>query len=170
MDNNIYIILAITFLILFLIGIGFTLKNILFYKYQYFIISIALTILFFFLIYMTIFYSYPKNMYLVNTNPCPDFWELQKDGTCKINPNNIGSMPMTQKSHFIPDNSPYPVYCISTDYIPFGYDQLKNPYYVDFKHNQWSTYSGSTSRICALKAWANKNNVVWDGIHNYNHC
>ena len=182
MDNNINIILIIVFFISFIIGIIFSIRFILFYKYQYLTISIALCILFFFIIFMIVFYRYPKDIYPQNTNPCPDFWEIQMDGTCKINPSNTGSIETTDTDYFyinnpkyyVPgsnDNSKYKSEHINGynyESIPFGYD-VKNGK-VDFTDVRWSTYNGGESRNCALKAWSNKNGVIWDGIHNYNGC
>ena len=35
--------------------------------------------------------------------------------------------------------------------------------YIDFSNNAWSG-------VCDKKTWANTNNIVWDGISNYNNC
>ena len=32
------------------------------------------------------------------------------------------------------------------------------------------TYNESTTSICAKKKWTSANNVVWDGVSNYNGC
>jgi hypothetical protein len=138
---------------------------------------------------MIIFYNYPKDIYPGNTNPCPDFWELQMDGTCKIHDSNIGQLQRNTMSYWTADNKYYkkndkdiettatdsPLHIVniqgfSLDQIPFGYNIAENANSVDFTNVNWSTYGGATSRNCALKAWANKNGVVWDGIHNYNKC
>jgi hypothetical protein len=35
--------------------------------------------------------------------------------------------------------------------------------YIDFNNNEWSG-------LCDKKTWANTNNIVWDGVSNYNNC
>lgn len=191
MDSNIYIISVISFFLLFLIGLGFSIRYVIFYKYQYLITSIALCVLFFFISYMMVFFKFPKDYYPQNTNPCPDFWELQKDGTCLIGGAkkvNIGSMPTIKTDYFIPaggnaNNGEGTTYNkpdsslttanltgYSLENIPFGYNIYNGTGTVDFTDVRWSTFNGAQSRNCALKAWANKNGIVWDGIHNYNKC
>jgi hypothetical protein len=39
---------------------------------------------------------------------------------------------------------------------------------IDFSDAGW--YSGGISSVCAKRNWANKYNLVWDGITNYNGC
>jgi hypothetical protein len=147
---------------------------------------------------MLIFFNYQSNIYPPNTNPCPDFWEIQMDGSCKISKSNAGSMSLKQNSYFLSnknvnddiednlivynnayhasdasDASEYnlKVYDVSgydLTNIPFGYDYKNGT--VDFTDVRWSTYNGSRSKYCSLKAWANKNGVIWDGVHNYNGC
>jgi len=34
----------------------------------------------------------------------------------------------------------------------------------------WSKYDLGNPSICNIKNWANSQNIVWDGIHNYNKC
>jgi hypothetical protein len=34
----------------------------------------------------------------------------------------------------------------------------------------WSKYEVGNPSICNIKTWANSQNIVWDGIHNYNKC
>ena len=35
--------------------------------------------------------------------------------------------------------------------------------YIDFSNNGWNG-------ICDIKKWTNTNNIVWDGVSNYNNC
>jgi hypothetical protein len=42
-------------------------------------------------------------------------------------------------------------------------------YAINFNDPKWNGLSGK-SAICAKRSWANKNNVVWDGVSNYNSC
>lgn len=79
----------------------------------------------------------------------------------------------------------YPVYVYNTDYrgyeIPAGYPKMQsgddvnvflskiveNGNAIDFKDPAWAQ---SSSRICDIKKWVNRNNIVWDGIQQYNQC
>jgi hypothetical protein len=175
------------------------------YKYQYLILAIAICVLSFFMVVMTFYYKYSTSVYPVTRNPCPDFWELQKNGTCLIGRSNVGAMNIVQSTYFMPvggdatdrrgntyhapapNTSPnaysQPTYALDTNYkskeitsysldnIPFGYNIYDaSEGTVDFTDVRWSTYNGAQSRSCALKAWANKNGVIWDGISNYNQC
>lgn len=189
MDNNIYIISSVASFILALISLIFSINFINDFHFQYLVISASLAILFGFLTFMILYYKYPDNIYPGNTNPCPDFWELQMDGTCKINDLNNGSMKKSEQTFFIENGSAYKVrdesdsriarpnhnvtqkisaYDLNT--IPFGYYINEDPDRVDFTDVRWSTYGSNSNRTCALKAWANKNGIIWDGIHNYNQC
>jgi len=63
---------------------------------------------------------------------------------------------------------------LSKDF-PFGFDLINasksNKYNVDFTDMGWSTYgSGGSSRVCALRTWANQHGIIWDGVTNYNKC
>lgn len=80
-------------------------------------------------------------------------------------------------------------------YKTYAYNLNPNPYsndipvgYYDGSHNQilnniiskgneinfndpaWLTYNGGGGSICNIKSWVNKNNIVWDGLGNYNNC
>ena len=182
MDTYIYIISLISIFILFLTGLGFSIRNIISYKYQYFLISIAICIIFFFFSYMVISYSDTEKNYPPNTNPCPDFWEIQKDGACLIGVENIGSMKKKQNSFVNSNGSIHKYEAYSKDNSPFGFleetklakitnfNDHKQIDIVDFTDINWTTYGGAKSRTCALKSWANKNGIAWDGMHNYDGC
>jgi hypothetical protein len=47
-----------------------------------------------------------------------------------------------------------------------GYDRAKN--IINFNDTRWS--SGGKISVCAQKDWANKYNIMWDGVSNYNSC
>jgi hypothetical protein len=47
-----------------------------------------------------------------------------------------------------------------------GYDSQTNS--VNFKNTAWATNGGSS--VCGIKAWCKTNNIVWDGVTNYNAC
>ena len=207
MNTIIYIIFILGFFILFILGLIFSIRYAIMYKYQFLILAIAICVLSFFIVIMAFFYKYSSSIYPVTRNPCPDFWELQKDGTCLISHSNVGAMDSIQSTYFMPvggdatdrrgntykipnppastTNNQYstPSYASDTNYeskqiksysldnIPFGYNIYDaSGGTVDFTDVRWSTYNGAQSRSCALKAWANKNGVIWDGISNYNQC
>ena len=226
----------ICFATLLLTGLGsfiyiFILLGSLKYDYKYLVACVALTILSFTLSYLFIYSGHQTN----HLNPphmssCPDFWNLQSDGTCQI-PGSTGqnmgdikqinvnvftrvsdptsyvdsdsSLPslgdLSVKGHkngttFSPVNVFAPGTSInnidmndisnasiivkntylSKDF-PFGFDLINasnsNKYNVDFTDMGWSTYgSGGSSRVCALKTWANQHGIIWDGVTNYNKC
>ena len=40
---------------------------------------------------------------------------------------------------------------------------------LSISDTEWQTSDGLSAK-CAKKLWANNNNIVWDGISNYNSC
>lgn len=70
---------------------------------------------------------------------CPDRWQQTTDGKCII-PNTI---PSTMTAP--------------------GIDPAKGT--INFNDPKWNA---TQSAICAQKAWANTNGIVWDGVSNYN--
>ena len=58
--------------------------------------------------------------------------------------------------------------CQHGDLIPNG----KEFGTINFKDRgaKWAEGLGSMSETCAKKSWANNNDVLWDGISNYNGC
>jgi len=92
-------------------------------------------------------------------NTCPDYWTAQPntDGTTenKCIPNNdlnVGTYSNTVSMLATLRDSGY-----------------GNGTSVDFGDPDWATNYNTTSE-CALKSWANKNDISWDGISNYNGC
>ena len=39
-------------------------------------------------------------------------------------------------------------------------------FYIDFTDNDWHAINMNKSQLCNLKDWANRNNIVWDGVTN----
>jgi hypothetical protein len=118
----------------------------------YFIVStIALVILIITLVAIGIAFNKPNNAEVFPTVPsrCPDYWTYDGSGSVCTVPES-GSL-----------NAPSSVLDSETT---FGYSSGK----VDFSNERWS--QGGTSTTCKLKSWANKYNVKWDGITNYNNC
>jgi hypothetical protein len=86
---------------------------------------------------------------------CPDYWTLNANGHCVIptsSSKNTGSIYGTDNTINLNTNSTY------------GF----NNGIVNFNDNGWS--SGGTNALCNKKKWANMNNIVWDGVTNYNGC
>jgi hypothetical protein len=91
-------------------------------------------------------------------NTCPDLWEATENSSndilCKVPTDpkkNVGLLTSNTKFTETPGNS--------TD--------DNNNQFIDFSDSGWET-SGSAE--CAQKAWANNNNILWDGTSNYNSC
>jgi len=86
---------------------------------------------------------------------CPDYWKMEKVGElhkCRI--------PTFAEKH--PNTG--------TIYNAKGENQLSSTNtqeyetgYINFDVNKWGG-------VCAMKHWANKYNIVWDGVTNYNKC
>jgi hypothetical protein len=102
-------------------------------------------------------------------NTCPDYWRVDYTNpdkpVCEINPLNMGTVPKnangTYKITTNPNDSD-----TTKAYIP-GFDAAKNS--VDFSDPGWPA-SFSSSSQCSLKKWANKYEISWDGISNFNKC
>jgi hypothetical protein len=91
-------------------------------------------------------------------NTCPDYWTAEDNGgdttknLCIPNAINVGAY--NDKDNLLV--------------------QLKTSGYgdgasVNFGDSDWATNYNTTSE-CALKSWANKNEISWDGVSNYNGC
>lgn len=102
-------------------------------------------------------------------NTCPDYWIASPDNTdptktvCKISDLNMGVIKKDT------DGS-YMMSAVATDankaYTP-GYVSAART--VDFSDPKW-TSAFSASGQCALKKWANKYDISWDGVSNFNNC
>jgi len=98
-------------------------------------------------------------------NTCPDYWVANyddpKNPTCKINDLNIGTITKTDGDYNMSSKMGG-----NAAFTP-GYDDVNKT--VNFADAAWST-SFSTSGQCALKKWANKYEISWDGVSNFNNC
>lgn len=82
-----------------------------------------------------------KNMVYPPTHlVCPDYW-TDISGVCQPGSVNLGKLTNTS-----------------------------NP--IDFNGTSWKSGGNYTglSETCAKKKWATDNNILWDGISNYNSC
>jgi hypothetical protein len=80
-------------------------------------------------------------------NSCPDHW-ISTGDNCKINTDSGGTeLNVGNFSHE------------SDDYMT----------YTDVSGVKTVTFNSSLL-VCDKKKWANKYNIVWDGVSNYNQC
>lgn len=164
-------------------------------EYKTIVVGIAI---FIFILTMIIFWFLspnPSKIYPPVISDCPTGWVLNQDGTCNIPTNgiNMGNLegkgiPIYKKNNedgtvTYSTNSKDGGIVLTDIYgnkilaytggsinshFPAGYD-VKNPQLntVNFNHLGWSTYGSS---LCANFKWTTKNNIVWEGVSNYNHC
>jgi hypothetical protein len=89
---------------------------------------------------------------------CPDYWNLASDGTSCVIPTagskNVGSIYNSSGATTLNAKT---TFGLSTD----GKS-------INFSDPGWGG-SGSNT-ICAKQKWTINNNVVWDGVTNYNNC
>jgi hypothetical protein len=128
------------------------------------VLTVALVILILLLTFIGLLMSNQKNnlSYPPTYNTCPDYWSISTDGSNCIIPSyssnlNIGllySGPTTLNSSV----STTPGFTSITD----ANNNVINQ--INFNNSKWQ---GS---VCNQKIWAVNNNIVWDGISNYNSC
>ena len=83
-----------------------------------------------------------------SASDCPDYWVVNSDGSCAIPVST--NVPMTGYT--------------ATD--TFGLNNNNNQ--IKFTDAGWKNQG--ISELCAKKKWANKYNVLWSGVSNYNSC
>jgi hypothetical protein len=100
---------------------------------------------------------------------CPDYWTMT-NGNCVV-PTAINIGNITYK-----DPMKTPGYTATQAEVKDASDKITTPYVpenINFKDKDWDDnkeidiIKGLKGR-CSLKAWANKYNVKWDGVNNYN--
>lgn len=103
-------------------------------------------------------------------NTCPDYWTAnpkcttkdccpsKSNACCSINSTNIGNA--THNADL--------TYTFSSFLQPNGTNYSGNTV-IDFGDSKWQTNYSLTTK-CALKKWANLNNIEWDGVSNFNGC
>ena len=116
------------------------------------VLSVAVMLLILILTYIGIKMVYNRNAagntFPPSYSPCPDYWQTDSAGHCVV-------PSATATNH---GTGPY-------NSAP-GYSSIPNDN-IDFTASAWTTNGSS---ICSKRTWANSNNVVWDGITNYNGC
>lgn len=127
---------------------------------QFYIITItvAVVLLILILTYIGVYVlgGSDKTPYPPESLQCPDYWE--KSGADCVIPGasttNAGTRVSDDTTNFA--NTP-----ANPAYISGTLLKTDDP--------SWQTSDGLSAK-CAKKLWANNNNVVWDGISNYNSC
>jgi hypothetical protein len=96
--------------------------------------------------------------YPPSSQQCPDYWSLANDGVSCMIPSkgskNAGAIYDSAGKILINQNN-----------TPGLSSDSKS---VKFDNTLWA--SGGTTAQCSEKTWANKFNVMWDGISNFNKC
>lgn len=148
------------------------------------------------LLYFITQYGEMNKIYPPVATDCPDYWTVNKDGTCNIptDGNNLGTLNGQEIYTYIINNatvySYLPQYYSIVDKalldgtlykvngnnvigyyksdIPAGYNpSLPQNNRIDFNDPSWAL--GGTSE-CGISKWAKIHNVAWDGMTNYNVC
>ena len=129
------------------------------------VLSVALVVLILLLTFIGILMSRNKSGEAVTFPPtyntCPDYWSISQDGSGCVIPSyesslNIGNIYSTGGQ------------LNSAAQGTFGFKSVKDPKnkvinMIDFNNSNWKGQ-------CSIKKWTADNNIVWDGISNYNSC
>lgn len=109
-----------------------------------------------------------KTNFPPSRNTCPDYWRVDysdpEKPMCKISPLNVGIIKTVNEKLMMtndPNDSDK-----TKAYTP-GYNSAKNA--VDFADPSWPALFSSSGQ-CSLKKWANKYEISWDGVSNFNNC
>ena len=94
---------------------------------------------------------------------CPDYWAIGTDVSGCIIPSfqsslNIGGLYNSSSGSLNSSVMATPGYGSKTDPVT---NMVTN--YINFADSGWTG-------VCNQKTWANQNNIVWDGVSNYNSC
>jgi hypothetical protein len=136
-------------------------------KYYVIVLSIAIILLILLLTYIGILMTNSvandkANLFPPIANTCPDYWSISvTDSSACVIPNfgarNVGiAYDSTGKLNTSVSSAK-------------GYGvENSSQYKINFNDVNWA--SAGKVAICAQKDWANKNNILWDGVSNYNGC
>jgi hypothetical protein len=130
--------------------------------YYIIVLSIATIILILMLTYIGITSVYRKGgaVYPPKASPCPDRWQSSVTDPSSCNIPAYGS-PNTGSIY----DSATKSLTLKTSTTP-GLNTNNN--YINFANSDWT--KGGMTTICGQKSWAIQNNIVWDGVSNYNKC
>lgn len=117
------------------------------------VITIAIVLLILALTYIGVFLIGDDTTQVTfppHSNQCPDYWEVNGDGSCEIPTNGINLGTATSDIKAFNDHKTFPT------------DKTGDtkPTSIDF----------TTGSICDKKQWANTFKIEWDGVTNYNKC
>ena len=126
------------------------------------VITIAIVLLILALTYIGVFLigdDTAKVTFPPHSNQCPDYWEVNGDGSCEVQKNGINLGTKSDDSER--------TYADKDEFVPasdggnqFVTDNASNPTSIDF----------TAGSICDKKQWANTFKIEWDGVTNYNKC
>jgi hypothetical protein len=109
-------------------------------------------------------YSTFDKAYPPMANTCPDYWVADPNGNC-----TVPATPSSPNVGIVYSGNSINLSTDKTDtgkiYTP-GYASDKGT--INFNDSLWGSMGKTT--LCAKKDWATKNNIVWDGVSNYNSC
>lgn len=91
-------------------------------------------------------------------NTCPDYWTAEPDPDAtknKCTPSSLNVGTYGNVANVTKSTSNLSSYISGSA--------------VDFGDADWAKEYQTTTE-CALKSWANKSNISWDGVSNYNGC
>lgn len=94
-------------------------------------------------------------------NECPDYWTIGADNSCKM---PVQTSFNNQSIILNTGNNKNGLILSDPKIAPYSIDG----YSFSTKNPLWAS-KGETV-MCAQKNWANSNNIVWDGVSNYNNC
>ena len=146
-----------------------------------------------------VYYSGRKHLFPPDMAPCPDGWDLNRDGTCQIpapgQNANLGYLAQTGKQIYTynniknrPNFSYLPSYFDTESYdtksgqpnpkLPLGYYTKDIPFGYDIENPQKGSINFTDpgwatygDPYCEIKRWAQTQNIQWDGMASYNnHC
>jgi|TARA_Y100000389_G_scaffold204641_1_gene258535 hypothetical protein len=167
---------------------------------NYYTTVLKIALIFFVILFVYFCYYYPSypTTFPPYKSTCPDYWKATKvydNKVCIPNAKNLGSLDEPIKRNFdwkyyievndldisndentawthylqVGRNDKLKVKFNGSFHIPGYVDDLdKEMTYVNFNDDKWD--HSIRSRDCTYKAWANENNIEWEGVSNYNRC
>jgi hypothetical protein len=131
------------------------------------VLSVAVVILILVLTFIGISMSASNSsaVYPPIMNTCPDYWDLAGDGKSCIIPSTKSSLNVggiydkntMQLNPNISDKTKTPGFASTKD----ANNNIINS--IDFTDSNWKG-------TCDKSRWANSNQIMWDGVSNYNTC
>jgi hypothetical protein len=129
------------------------------------VLSVATVLLILLLTYIGISMKNAKtsgdgDVFPPSASSCPDYWSSSvSDPSSCVVPKNVAGIKNIGSIYDVNG-------LVLNDSNTVGYDLAKNV--INFNDTRWA--SGGKIAVCAQKDWANKYNIMWDGVSNYNSC